>query len=127
MNRKEAVIAALFIAAAWWVYDTYRDNQQLKVSNTVLSGLLSAQQAINTTTLSAIATNHRVSLDNIKAKQEEDTENVKVKTVIRTVFKDSECAAAPVPADAVSELRRYATGINTRASGAASAATDRRL
>ncbi|HEI8512885.1 TPA: hypothetical protein SLE25_001261 [Morganella morganii] len=125
MNRKEAVIAALFIAAAWWVYDTYRDNQQLKVSNTVLSGLLSAQQAINTTTLSAIATNHRVSLDNIKAKQEEDTENVKVKTVIRTVFKDSECAVAPVPADAVSELRRYATGINTRAGGAASAATDR--
>ncbi|EBR0232325.1 hypothetical protein DNV23_24675, partial [Salmonella enterica subsp. enterica serovar Hadar] len=69
MNRKEAVIAALFIAAAWWVYDTYRDNQQLKVSNTVLSGQLSAQQMINTTTLSAIATNHRVLLDNIKAKQ----------------------------------------------------------
>ncbi len=53
------------------------------------------------------------------------TEHVNVKTVIKTVFKDSECAAAPVPADAVSELRRYATGINTRAGGAASAATDR--
>ena len=127
MNWKEAVIAALFITAAWWVYDTYRDNQQLKVNNTTLSGQLSAQQTINTITLSAVAIRHRAALDNIKAKQVEDTEHVNVKTVIKTVFKDSECAVAPVPADAVSELRRYATGINTRASGAASAATDRRL
>ncbi|EMO4161816.1 hypothetical protein Q4R59_16985 [Morganella morganii] len=125
MNWKEAVIAALFIAAAWWVYDTYRDNQQLKVSNTVLSGQLSAQQAINTTTLAAVAIRHRVALDNIKAKQVEDTEHVNVKTVIKTVFKDSECAAVPVPADAVNELRRYATGINTRTGDTDSATTDR--
>ncbi|MEQ5123431.1 hypothetical protein [Morganella morganii] len=125
MSWKEAVIAVLFIAAAWWVYDTYRDNQQLRVNNTTLSGQLSAQQVINTTTLSAVAIRHRAALDNIKAKETEGTEHVKVKTVIKTVFKDSECAVAPVPADAVSELRRYATGINTRASGAASAATDR--
>ncbi|EJK8624982.1 hypothetical protein AB8I47_002775 [Morganella morganii] len=125
MNRKEAVIAVLFIVAAWWVYDTYRDNQQLKVSNTVLSGQLSAQQAINTTTLAAVAIRHRVALDNIKAKQVEDTEHVNVKTVIKTVFKDSECAAVPVPADAVNELRRYATGINTRTGDTDSATTDR--
>ncbi|KGP41738.1 hypothetical protein [Morganella morganii] len=125
MNWKEAVIAAVLIIAAWWVYDTYQDNQQLKVDNTTLSGQLSAQQVINTTTLSAVAIRHRVALDNIKAKQEEDTENVKVKTVIRTVFKDSECAAAPVPADAVSELRKYADGIRTRAGGANPATTDR--
>ncbi|HHN8377409.1 TPA: hypothetical protein ACSRWF_003638 [Morganella morganii] len=125
MNWKEAVIAALFIVAAWWVYDTYRDNQQLKVNNTTLSGQLSAQQVINTTTLSAVAIRHRVALDNIKAKQEEGTENVKVKTVIRTVFKDSECAVTPVPADAVSELRKYADGIRTRAGGADSTTTDR--
>ncbi|HDU8310078.1 hypothetical protein [Morganella morganii] len=125
MSWKEAVIAALFIVAAWWVYDTYRDNQQLKVNNTTLSGQLSAQQVINTTTVSAISIRHRVALDNIKAKQEEDTENVKVKTVIRTVFKDSECAVAPVPADAVSELRKYADGIRSRTGGADPATTDR--
>ena len=125
MNRKEAVIAALFIAAVWWVYDIYRDNQQLKVNNTTLSGQLSAQQVINTTTLSAVSIRHRVALDNIKDKQEEDTENVKVKTVIRTVFKDSECAVAPVPADAVSELRKYADGIRARAGGADTTTTDR--
>ncbi|HCT7640337.1 TPA: lysis protein [Morganella morganii] len=47
MNWKKAVIAALFIAAAWWVYDTYRDNQQLKADNTTLSGQLAEQVAIN--------------------------------------------------------------------------------
>ena len=125
MNWKEAVIAALFIVAAWWVYDTYRDNQQLKVNNTTLSGQLSAQQVINTTTLSAVSIRHRVALDNIKDKQEEDTENVKVKTVIRTVFKDSECAVAPVPTDAVSELRKYADGIRARTVSADPATTDR--
>ena len=125
MNRKEAVIAVLFIAAVWWLYDIYWDNQQLKVNNTRLSGQLSVQQVINATTLSAIATNHRVSLDNIKAKQTEGTEHVKVKTVIKTVFKGSECAVIPVPADAVSELRRYATGINTRTGDTDSATTDR--
>ena len=125
MNWKEAVIAALFIVAAWWVYDTYRDNQQLKVSNTVLSGQLSAQQAINTTTLSAVAIRDRAAIGNIKAKQTEGTEHVNVKTVIKTVFKDSECAAVPVPADAVNELRRYATGINTRTGDTDSATTDR--
>ncbi|EPL1176256.1 hypothetical protein K7419_003402 [Morganella morganii] len=125
MNWKEAVIAALFITAAWWVYDTYRDNQQLKVNNTTLSGQLSAQQVINTTTLSAVAIRHSAALDNIKAKQVEDIEHVNVKTVIKTVFKDSECAVAPVPADAVSELRRYATGINTRTGDIDSTTTDR--
>ncbi|MCY0791967.1 hypothetical protein N0392_20100 [Morganella morganii] len=125
MNWKEAVIASVLIVAAWWVYDTYRDNQQLKVNNTTLSGQLSAQQVINTTTFSAISIRHRVALDNIEAKQEEDTENVKVKTVIRTVFKDSECAVAPVPADAVSELRKYADGIRARTGGADPATTDR--
>ncbi|MEM8348544.1 hypothetical protein Q4S20_19330, partial [Morganella morganii] len=35
------------------------------------------------------------------------------------------CAVAPVPADAVSELRRYATGINTRTGDIDSTTTDR--
>ncbi|WP_368899637.1 hypothetical protein [Morganella morganii] len=101
------------------LYGGLKDNHQ------ALKDKHSALTAVNNITLSAVAINQRVSLDNIKAKQEEDTENVKVKTVIRTVFKDSECAIAPVPADAVSELRKYADGIRTRAGGADPATTDR--
>ncbi|HCR4029709.1 lysis protein [Morganella morganii] len=47
MNWKEAVIATLFIATAWWVYDTYQANQQLKADNTTLSSQLAEQVAIN--------------------------------------------------------------------------------
>ncbi|MEQ5131036.1 hypothetical protein [Morganella morganii] len=125
MNWKEAVIAALFIAAAWWVYDTYRDNQQLKVNNTTLSGQLSAQQTINTITLSAVAIRHRAALDNIKAKETEGTENVKVKTVIRTEFKDSECAVTPVSPGVVGKLQQYERDIRARAGGAYPATADR--
>lgn len=98
---------------------------ELKAERDSLSEKLSAQQVINTTTLTAIAINHRISLDNIKAKQTEDTEHVNVKTVIKTVFKDSECAVTPVPVDVVSELRKYADGIRSRSGGADSTATDR--
>ncbi|KOO17459.1 hypothetical protein [Morganella morganii] len=125
MNWKEAVIAALFITAAWWVYDTYRDNQQLKVNNTTLSGQLSAQQVINTTTRSAVIIGHRMALDNIKAKETEDTENVKIKTVIRTEFKDSECAVTPVSPGVVGKLQQYERDIRARAGGSNPATTDR--
>ncbi|HHX8749673.1 TPA: hypothetical protein ACVPFL_001819 [Morganella morganii] len=101
------------------LYGGLKDNYQaLKDKHVALT-------AVNNITLSAVAINHRISLDNIKAKQTEDTEHVNVKTVIKTVFKDSECAVTPVPVDAVSELRKYADGIRSRSGGANSATTDR--
>lgn len=93
------------------LYGGLKDNYQL------LKDKHSALTVINNITLSAVAINHRVSLDNINAKQVEGTEHVKVKAVIKTVFKDSECAVVPVPADAVSELQKYDAGIRARASG----------
>lgn len=56
----------------------------------------------------------RISQANIKAKQLEDSEHVKVKTVIKTVLKDNECANTAVPDDAVSELRKYKRSIDSR-------------
>ena len=90
-----------------------------------LSEKLSAQQVINTTTLTAIAINHRISLDSIKAKETEGTENAKVKTVIRTEFKDSECAVTPVSPGVVGKLQQYERGIRARAGGSDPATADR--
>ncbi|GAA0334568.1 hypothetical protein L9H26_04180 [Morganella psychrotolerans] len=101
------------------LYGGLKDNYQL------LSEKHSRLTTVNNITIAAVAVNHRVSLDNINAKQVEGTEHVKVKTVIKTVFKDSECAAIPVPADAVSELQKYAAGIRARASGFDTAKPDR--
>ena len=72
MNWKEAVIAAMFIVAAWWVYDTYRDNQQLKVDNATLRGQLAEQIAENekyqerTQKLHELDTRHTQELANAK-------------------------------------------------------------
>lgn len=60
----------------------------------------------------------RISQANIKAKQLEDSEHVKVKTVIKTVLKDNECANTAVPDDVVSELRKYKRGIDSRSASA---------
>ncbi|EML9905180.1 hypothetical protein Q4R22_10815 [Morganella morganii subsp. sibonii] len=113
------VVLVIGLLLTLHLYGGLKDNYQ------ALKDKHSALTAVNNITLSAVAINHRVSSDNIKAKETEGTEHVKVKTVIKTVFKDSECAVTPVPADVVSELRRYADGIRSRAGGAASTTTDR--
>ncbi|HAT1513793.1 TPA: hypothetical protein I8W54_002112 [Morganella morganii] len=115
------VILVISLLLTLHLYSGLKDNHQaLKDKHVALT-------AVNNITLSAVAINHRISLDNIKAKQTEGTEHVNVKTVIKTVFKDSECAVALVPVDVVSELRKYADGIRSRSGGADSATTDRGL
>lgn len=79
----------------------------LESENESLTSQLSASQLLNKVTQSAITLNYQVSLDNIKAKQLEDSEHVNVKTVIKTVLKDNECANTAVPNDVISELYKY--------------------
>lgn len=67
----------------------------------------------------------RISQANIKAKKLEDSEHVKVKTVIKTVLKDNECANTAVPDDVVSELRKYKRGIDSRSTGTDTSASNR--
>ncbi|HGI5213725.1 TPA: hypothetical protein ACJTPC_001752 [Providencia alcalifaciens] len=67
----------------------------------------------------------RISQSNIKARQLEDSEHVTVKTVIKTVLKDNECANTAVPDDVVSELRKYKRGIDSRSVTTDTSATNR--
>lgn len=101
------------------LYGSLKDNHQ------ALKDKHSALTAVNNITLSAVAINQRVALENIKAKETEDTENVKIKTVIRTEFKDSECAVTPVSAGVVGKLQQYERDIRTRAGGADSGSSSR--
>ncbi len=101
------------------LYGGLKDNHQ------ALKDKHSALTAVNNITLSAVAINQRVALDNIKAKETEGTENVKVKTVIRTEFKDSKCAVTPVPPGVAGKLQQYERDIRARAGGSDSATTDR--
>lgn len=67
----------------------------------------------------------RISQSNIKARQLEDSEHVTVKTVIKTVLKDNECANTAVPDDVVSELRKYKRGIDSRSASTDTSLPDR--
>lgn len=93
------------------LYGGLKDNYQL------LSEKHARLSVINDITQAAIAVNHRVSLDNINAKQVEGTEHVKIKTIIKTEFKDSECAVAPVSSGVIGKLQQYERDIRARTGG----------
>lgn len=67
----------------------------------------------------------RISQANVKAKQLEDSEHVTVKTVIKTVLKDNECANTAVPYAVVSKLREYKRGIDSRSVSTNTSTTNR--
>lgn len=112
-------ILAVSLLLLLHLYGGLKDNHQ------ALKDKHSALTAVNNITLSAVAINHRVALDNIKAKETEDTENVKIKTVIRTEFKDSECAVTPVSPGVVGKLQQYERDIRARSGGSDPATADR--
>ncbi|EMH4535330.1 TPA: hypothetical protein RG728_003759 [Morganella morganii subsp. morganii] len=112
-------ILAVSLLLLLHLYGGLKDNHQ------ALKDKHSALTAVNNITLSAVAINQRVAADNIKAKETEGAENVKVKTVIRTEFKDSECAVTPVSPGIVGKLQQYERDIRARAGGSDPATADR--
>nr|WP_278979199.1 hypothetical protein [Providencia alcalifaciens] len=113
---------AILLFWLWWIASDF-DKLQAKYDQK--SSELSVSQLLNKVTQSAIALHYQVSLDNIKAKQLEDSEHVKVKTVIKTALKDNECANTAVPDDVVSELRKYKRGIDSRSASTDTSLPDR--
>lgn len=95
MNWKEAVIAALILTAAWWVYDTYQDNQRLKVDNTALNSQLAEQIAVNKDYKSRIQSLHELDTmytqELTNAKTEIDSLRDAVKSGAKRVYVRAEC------------------------------------
>lgn len=123
MGQQLSVLTKVLMAACaillFWLIWVMNDFDKLKAEYDKKSNELSASQLLNKVTQSTITLHYQASLDNIKAKQLEDSEHVKVKTVIKTALKDNECANTAVPDDVVSELHKYKRGIDSR-----SASTD---
>ncbi len=129
MGQQLSVLTKTLMAACaillFWLIWVMNDFDKLQVKFDKKSNELSASQLLNKVTQSAINLHYQVSLDNIKAKQLEDSEHVKVKTVIKTVLKDNECANTAVPDDVISELRNYKRGIDSRSASTDTSATNR--
>ncbi len=120
----KALMAACAILLFWLIW-VMNDFDKLQVKFDKKSNELSASQLLSKVTQSAITLHYQASLDNIKAKQLEDSEHVKVKTVIKTVLKDNECANTTVPDDVVSELRKYKRDIDSRSASTDTSTTNR--
>ncbi|WP_240669266.1 hypothetical protein [Providencia rettgeri] len=120
----KALMAACAILLFWLIW-VMNDFDKLQVKYGKKSNELSASQLLNKVTQSAITLHYQVSLNSIKAKQLEDSEHVKVKTVIKTVLKDNECANTAVPDDVVSELRKYKRDIDSRSASTDTSAINR--
>lgn len=129
MGQQLSVLTKTLMAACaillFWLIWVMNDFDKLQVKFDKKSNELSASQLLNKVTQSAINLHYQVSLDNIKAKQLEDSEHVKVKTVIKTVLKDNECANTAVPNDVVSGLRKYKRGIDSRSTSTDTGTTNR--
>lgn len=126
MNWKATAIALIGVIVLGGLLNwEVSKNQKLTNENELLNSQLSASQLLNKVTQSAITLHYQVSLDNIKAKQLEDSEHVKVKTVIKTVLKDNECANTAVPDAVVSKLREYKRGVDSRSASADTSTTNR--
>ncbi len=110
----KALMAACAILLFWLIW-VMSDFDKLQAKYDKKSNELSASQLLNKVTQSAITLHYQVSLDNIKAKQLEDSEHVKVKTVIKTVLKDNECANADFSDELTNELRKYERDLRARA------------
>lgn len=120
----KALMAACAILLLWLIW-VMNDFDKLQVKFDKKSNELSVSQLLNRVTQSTITLHYQVSLDNIKAKQLEDSEHVKIKTVIKAVLKDNECANTVVPDDVVSELRKYKRDIDSRSTSANTSAINR--
>ncbi len=126
MNWKMQVFTLVGVMILGGVLNwTITENQKLTSENKSLNSKLSTSQLLNRVTQSAITLHYQTSLDNIKAKQFEDSEHVKVKTVIKTALKDNECANTAVPNDVVSELRSYKREIDSRSAGSIAPTSNR--
>lgn len=110
----KALMAACAILLFWLIW-VMNDFDKLQVKFDKKSNELSTSQLLNKVTQSAITLHYQVSLDNIKAKQLEDSEHVKVKTVIKTVLKDNECANTDFSDELTNELRKYERDLRVRA------------
>ncbi|EOJ8669152.1 TPA: hypothetical protein ACORC2_003945 [Providencia stuartii] len=122
LTKALVAACAILLFWLWWVTD---DFDKLNERFNQKSNQLAVSQLLNKVTQSAIILHYQVSLNHIKARQLEDSEHVKVKTVIKTVLKDNECANTAVPDDVVSELHKYKRGIDSRSASSITPTSNR--
>lgn len=99
-----AVIVMMIVAGVSWQATRI---DRLKTERDALSEKLSAQQVINTTTLTAVATFHRISGEAIDAKRKNTLDAKAAKKDIKVILVGNDCASAAAPGGLIDRMRQY--------------------
>lgn len=125
MNMLTKILAGLCIVILTGLLLTLHLYSDAKDNYLMLKDKYDQQLAVNNLTRVAFMAGHHIALSNIRAKQTEEAEHINVKTIIKTVLKEDECAAVPVPGSVTGGLQQYERDIRTRAGGAGSGSSSR--
>ncbi|MCW2254365.1 hypothetical protein M2263_000456 [Providencia alcalifaciens] len=107
-------MAACAILLFWliWVVDDY---DKLKDKFDKKTNELTASQSVLSTVLQLSVTFNEISRNNLRERDRAAVDSEKVKTIIKTVLVDNECAAVDAPGDATIELHKHAERIRSNA------------
>lgn len=105
---------ALF-AVIWWALTLYDSNVLVKKDNERLENEAATSQFILSTVLELSVTFNEISRNNLRERDRATVASEKVKTIIKTVLVDNECAPLDAPRDATVELHNHANRIRSNA------------
>lgn len=116
MNTLTKVLAGLLAISAFWLWWVIDDYDKLSKDYNTATNQLSRQQAITKNANRTFRIINNVSSLNSEERNRSAVDSEKVKTVIKTVLVNNDCANTAIPSDALIRMRDYSERI--RASGA---------
>ncbi|MDD9341226.1 MAG: hypothetical protein PV362_16600 [Providencia heimbachae] len=122
MNMLTKALMATCGILLFWLIWVMRDYGNLKDKFNLKSNELVANQFILSTVLELSVTFNEISRNNLRERDRATVASEKVKTIIKTVLVDNECAALDAPRDATVELHNHADRIRSSAISAHSSA-----
>lgn len=121
MNTLTKVLAGLLVISAFWLWWVIDDYDKLSKDYNTVTSQLSRQQTITENANRTFRIINNVSSLNSEERNRSAVDSEKVKTVIKTVLVNNDCANTAIPNDAL--IRMYDYSERIRASGAHSDAS----
>ncbi|NBM50697.1 DUF2570 family protein [Proteus sp. G2666] len=116
MNTLTKVLAGLLAVSAFWLWWVIDDYDKLSKDYNTATNQLSRQQAVTENANRTFRIINNASSLNSEERNRSAVDSEKVKTVIKTVLVNNDCANTAIPNDALIRMHDYSERI--RASGA---------
>lgn len=107
MDTKTKIIVVIFFAMVTVIVCLGNSLSDARKERDSLSEKMSAQQVINTTTLTAVATFHRISGETIDAKRKNTLDAQTAKKDVKVILVGNDCASADAPGALIDRMRQY--------------------